>query len=123
MSKILLSIKPEYAHSILEGNKKFEYRKRLPKRVIKKIVIYSTYPEKRIIGEVDVIETLELNPKELWRKTENYAGISKTKYFEYFGEKNIGYAYTLGEVKKFEKPKLLCDYGLKTAPQSFVYLK
>ena len=41
MSKILLSIKPEYAHKILEGTKKYEFRKHLPKKKIEKIIIYS----------------------------------------------------------------------------------
>ena len=34
MSKILLSIKPEYAHKILEGTKKYEFRKQLRARAI-----------------------------------------------------------------------------------------
>lgn len=51
MSKILLSIKPEYAHKILEGTKKYEFRKHLPKKKIEKIIIYSTAPDGSVIGE------------------------------------------------------------------------
>lgn len=44
MSKILLSIKPEFADKIMSGKKKFEYRTHVPSRPINSIVIYSTFP-------------------------------------------------------------------------------
>ena len=40
MSKILLSIKPEFADKIMSGKKKFEYRTHVPSRPINSIVIY-----------------------------------------------------------------------------------
>ena len=58
MSKILLSIKPEFADKIMSGKKKFEYRTHVPSRPINTIVIYSTFPVGKIIGEVEVIDTI-----------------------------------------------------------------
>ncbi len=122
MSKILLSIHSEYANLILVGDKKYEYRKRLPQKHVDKIIIYSTSPEKKVIGEVEVTAILSIEKTNLWEKTKNYAGISKEKYMKYFSNYNIANAYVLGNVIKFDPPKTLADYGLKTAPQSFIYL-
>ena len=52
MSKILLSIKPEYANKIMSGEKKFEYRKAAPQKNVDTILIYSTKPQGIILGEV-----------------------------------------------------------------------
>lgn len=123
MSTILLSIKPEYSNKILDGTKKFEYRRRLPKQKVTKIIIYSTSPIMQIVGDVDVVEVLNGQPLELYRRTKGYRGINAEKYLEYFKNSSIAYAYKLGDVRKFEPPKTLKNYGMEKAPQSFSYIK
>jgi len=50
--QVLLSIKPEYAEKILNGEKKYEFRKVLPKnKSITKVIIYATMPIGKVIGE------------------------------------------------------------------------
>lgn len=122
MSTILLSIKPEYANKIITGTKKYEFRKHLAQGNIQKIIIYSTAPEKKIIGEVEVVDTLTMKKTPLWEKTKSAAGISREKYREYFCDSSIAHAYVLGEAIKYEIPKVLADFGLTQAPQSFVYI-
>ncbi len=36
--------------------------------------------------------------------------------------KTVAYAYKLGKIKVYDIPKTLMDYGIKAAPQSFVYV-
>lgn len=122
MSKILLSIKPEFADKIISGEKKFEYRTHIPIQAITSIVIYSTTPIGKIIGEVEVVDIISGAPSSLWEETKNYAGISRSRYREYFKGRKIAYAFKLGRVKSFEKEKNLKDYGVTKAPQSFIYL-
>ena len=56
--KILLSIKPEFVEKIISGEKKFEFRKSLPKRDgITTVVVYSTMPVGKVIGEFKVKNT------------------------------------------------------------------
>ncbi|MDE5767136.1 MAG: ASCH domain-containing protein [Malacoplasma sp.] len=55
MKKILISIKPEYVKNILKGIKKYEYRTKLPKEKISKIIIYCTSPIKKVVAEVDIL--------------------------------------------------------------------
>lgn len=76
----------------------------------------------KIVGEVEVKSVISMKPTELWKYTKANAGISKKKFMEYFRGKHIANAYQLGRVTKFDDYKSLEDYGVKNAPQSFVYL-
>lgn len=122
MSKILLSIKPEYAKLILDGSKKYEFRKHLAHETVNSIVIYSTSPQMAVVGEVDVIQSIAMSPPALWEFTKKEAGISRTNFIRYFRDCKKAYAYKLGNVTIYEYPKALEDFGLLQAPQSFVYL-
>ncbi|MCD7872969.1 MAG: ASCH domain-containing protein [Clostridiales bacterium] len=123
MSTILLSIKPEYSSRIFEGTKKYEFRKHLAKKKVNKIIVYSSYPEQRIIGEVEVIDILSLKPTPLWEVTKNEAGISRAKFRAYFKGCEKAYAYKLGKFKKYDTPKTLVEFGIKKPPQSFLYIE
>ncbi len=122
MSKVLISIKPEYVDKILNGTKKYEYRRTLAKKDVSSLIIYSTWPVKEIVGEVDVVGTIEMAPSSLWEKTKKEAGISRKKYREYFKKRKKACAYVLGMVTKYETNKKLLDIGVQQAPQSFLYL-
>lgn len=122
MSKILLSIKPEYVKLILDGRKKYEFRKRLAQEAVESIVIYSSSPQRAVVGEVEVIQSIAMSPSTLWEFTKKEAGISRAKYRRYFKDCKKAYAYKLGIVTIYEYPKALKDFGLLQAPQSFVYL-
>ena len=122
MKKIVISINPEHVKNILNGTKKFEYRTKVAKGDINKILIYETTPVKRIVAEVEIIDVLMMSPNELWSETKQYSGISKAFFDNYFKNRKVAYAYKLGEVKEYKEPKKLEDFGLKFAPQSFVYV-
>lgn len=120
--KILISINPEHVENILNGTKKYEYRKIAAKKDISSIIIYETTPVKRIVAEAEIIDVLMFTPEELWVQTKNASGIDKVFFDEYFKGREVAYAYKLGKVKKYETPKTLMEYGIKAAPQSFVYI-
>ena len=121
MATIILSIKPNFAEAILNGSKRFEFRKVECKRSIDRIVIYATSPLSKVIGEVDVIETLVDAPDALWLLSEDYAGIDRDSFERYFGDRKSGIAFKLCNPKKFSVGKDLEEYGLSQPPQSFVY--
>ncbi len=120
--KILISINPEHVENILNGTKKYEYRKIAAKKDISSIIIYETTPVKRIVAEAEIIDVLMFTPEELWEQTKDASGIDKVFFDEYFKGREVAYAYKLGKVKKYETPKTLLEYGIKAAPQSFVYI-
>ena len=117
-----MSINPEYVESIFRGEKKYEFRKKACKRHIDKIVIYSTTPVKKIVGEVEVIDILQKDKEELWKETAKESGITRLFFENYYKEKEEAVAYRLGKVKKFKEPKELQEYGLVCAPQSYAYV-
>lgn len=124
MCKVLMSIKPEYVEEILSGRKKYEYRKIKAKRPnVDKIIIYCTSPVMKVVAEIEVLDIIENNPEIVWKKTKKYAGISKKKYDKYFENKDIAFAYKLGNIIKYDQPKNLKEIGINYIPQSFSYIE
>ena len=105
MKALLLSIKPEYVEKILQGEKKFEYRKRLAKEDVSYIYVYSTAPSMKVVASVHIEGHLSDSPTALWEKTKAAAGISRAKFRDYFRGCKTAYAYKLGKVEVFESPK------------------
>lgn len=122
MKNIVISINPEHVKNILNGTKKYEYRTRAAKSDVNKIIIYETTPIKKVVAEAEIIEVLAMDPEDLWEQTSEYSGITKTFFDSYFNNRDIAYAYKIGKVKKYDEPKTLQEFGLKSAPQSFAYV-
>ena len=123
MKAVLLSIKPEFAHKIFEGTKKFEFRKKIFKDTsIKKVIVYSSSPEQKVIGEFEIDSILSDTPDRIWKQTKAYSGIIQEFYNDYFKDCNKAYAIKIASIKKYHKPKCLADYNIRSAPQSFTYV-
>ncbi|MDR1877844.1 MAG: ASCH domain-containing protein [Flavobacteriaceae bacterium] len=121
--KVLLSIKPEFAFKIFDGTKKYEFRKSIFKRKdVTKVIVYASSPVQRVIGEFEIKTILNNDTETVWDITKRFSGITKQFYDEYFANKDEAYAIQVGRVTKYDTPKLLSDYNLDFAPQSFVYL-
>lgn len=123
MKKIIISVNPEHVNNIINGTKKYEYRTKTAKNDVNKLIIYETTPIKKVVAEAEIVEVLAFEPNILWKKTKEFSGISKEFFDSYFKNREIAYAYKLGKIKVYEKPKELAEFGLKTAPQSFAYAK
>lgn len=122
--KALLSIKPEFVEKIISGEKRFEYRKAVFKRPeVKTVVIYSTMPEGKIVGEFTIGNIIARHPEELWEETKDEAGINKEFFDEYFSDREIAYAIQIKDFKMYENPidPYKKERGFK-APQSFKYI-
>lgn len=122
--KILLSIKPEFVEQIFKGKKKFEYRKSIfANQEVSSVVIYSTMPVGRIVGEFSISQVLMDTPEQIWRNTKQKSGITKTFYDLYFENRNKAYALEIGELTQYKTP--INPYELIDGfvpPQSFRYL-
>ncbi|WP_294112626.1 hypothetical protein [uncultured Fibrobacter sp.] len=124
MKAVLLSIKPEFAHKIFEGSKKFEFRKQVFKDTsVKKVIVYSSSPEQKVIGEFEIETILSDTPNNIWIQTKLYSGISQEFYDEYFKGRDNAYAIKVASAKKYRKEKSLADYNIHAAPQSFAYVE
>lgn len=121
--KILLSINPEYVEKIFSGKKKYEFRRSIfKKQGIKSIIVYSTSPVKKIVGEFEIEEIIIDTPKKLWDLAPENTGISEEKFYKYFENKEKGYAIKIGKLIRYKTMKNLKDFSIKSAPQSFIYI-
>lgn len=120
----LLSIRPKYVEAILDGEKKYEFRKSIfRKGNIGKVFIYSTTPAKKIVGTFQIARIIEDHPKNLWNKLSTLSGLNASEFFKYFSGKEIGFAIQIDNLEKFKNPidprHLIPNF---VPPQSFYYL-
>ena len=124
--KVLLSIKPEYVEAIINGTKRFEYRKRIfRQKDIECIVVYATKPFGKVVGEFYFEEILENDPETIWGLTYSYAGVTKDFFLEYFKDRAKGFAIKIKKFIEYEVPIELSEFNANTkiAPQSFCYIE
>lgn len=121
--KVVLSIKPEFAEKIFQGTKKYEFRRAIFKNPeVKKIIVYASSPVQKVIGEFEIDQIISHDLCTLWDKTKEYSGITEAYFFEYFGNKEHGFAIKIKKTIRYSTPRCLRkDYNL-IPPQSFLYL-
>lgn len=120
---LIMSIHPQYAEMILDGVKRYEYRRRLPveKRALG-VLIYATAPVSKIVGEFVIAEKMTLQPDIMWDETGEFAGITREEFDRYFYGLRDAHALNIIQPRRYEKPATLSDYCLQRPPQSFMYI-
>ena len=122
MENLLISIKPEYVHRILSGEKKYEFRRTIFKRDVEKIFIYSTSPEMKIVGYFEYDGVVEDTPINLWERFHDCSGIPEEDFFDYYKGKDTGYAIRIGKLHVFDESFDVKNLEKFRAPQSFQYV-
>lgn len=120
-----MSIKPEFVKKIFNGEKKFEYRKAIFRNPnVDTVVVYTTKPCGKVVGEFAIKQILCDSPEKIWENTQDFTGISKEFFDEYFRDKEKAYAIEIGDVTQYKHPLSLSEFDkdIKAPPQSFQYL-
>lgn len=126
---ILLSIQPKIVKEIIDGTKKFEFRKKFPNleegNVNKKIIIYSSKPTMKIIGSYVVKTYYHSDFCSLMNKV-NATTAYEARISKYFTNKDSCHAMEISELKIYDTP-LSLEYLRKSFPgfvpgQSYRYL-
>lgn len=125
---VVLSIKPNYSKSILDGRKTVELRRRFPLSIPNGILayIYSTSPVKAMVGTAAIRDVLKLPIEQLWAEFEATASIERNQFDAYFEGLEQGFALVLDDAKTFSRPVPLSELREKFGfepPQSFLYAK
>ena len=123
MASIILSIHKSYTLSLFAGEKICEFRKSVPSRPVSLIFVYEARGCGKIIGELIVAKTLVASPEEIWEQTKDMAGIDRESFFKYFKGKERAVAYIISSYTKYEKPKLLSEFGISRAPQNYIWVE
>ncbi|WP_228549995.1 hypothetical protein [Rodentibacter haemolyticus] len=118
-----MSIKPKYADKIFLGEKLYELRRKIFKKRVNTIIVYSSAPIMKVVGEFEIDDIIVSTPEEIFRKFNSYICILKEDYFSYFLGADIAYAIKVGKVIKYSETKDLSDFGINRAPQSYIYIE
>jgi predicted transcriptional regulator len=120
----LLSIHPKFAHAIMRGEKRVEFRRKSPRADTSHVVVYATAPISKVVGffEVDGIEAG--SPGNLWERFSSVGGIREDDFVRYYTSCAVGTAIRVGSVTQVQPPVPLdCIDPELSPPQSFRYLK
>jgi len=120
--KVLLSIKPEFANKIFEGKKKYEFRRTIFKRPVKKVIVYASAPISKVIGEFEIETIIYDDIYSLWNKTSEFAGIGEDYFLNYFEGKEFGYAIRIKKIQIYDSHLCLKTHFQLAPPQSFAYI-
>ena len=128
MINILMSIKPKYAEKILKGEKTAEFRRRTSS--IKKgdqVFIYSSSPQKALVGKFIVNEVISDTVENLWNLKGEEGCISYEEFMKYYDGTSSGYCLVLKEIIAFSAPIKLEELRMQIknfkVPQSWRYLQ
>jgi len=122
MCSILIPIHPKYVDGIIKGTKTFELRRKIPRRKVDKMLIYSTSPVMKVVCEVEIEQTLTDKVDNLWEIVRDSSLVTFEEYKRYFDSNGLANAFQIGKVKLYDEPKQLSDLGINYTPQSFTYL-
>ncbi len=125
---VVLSIRPKFSSRIMSGEKTVELRRRFPSSAPKGTIayIYSTSPERAMVGVAEISSVKKLAIEEIWRRYADVAFIERTEFDRYFEGLNEGFALEFANARPFVTPVELTDlrerFGFEP-PQSFLYAK
>lgn len=118
-----MPIKPVYAEKIIQGRKKYEFRRAPIRSDLTHIIIYSSSPVKKIIGIAEVEKVIVDAPSTIWERTKNDAGISRNEFRKYFRGKKNAFTICLKRIFSLQIPvspnEILNNFRI---PQSFSYV-
>lgn len=119
----LISIHPEFAERILNGEKQVELRRSRLHGAISHLVIYATAPIGAVLGWVRVTSIESASPTKVWDTHKKHAGISRARFREYYKGCRSAVAIHVSEPEPLPRPLHLNEIraGL-SAPQSWRYL-
>lgn len=143
MKEILISIQPKWVAKILNGEKTIEIRKTRPNcELPAKVYIYATKSKRdtiRMIGSYrflsgvhfeigKVLAEFTLNKVETIKENQIYnakamlehACLTIEELNNYAKDKKF-YAWHIEDLKIYDEPKELSEFGIKKAPQSWQY--
>ena len=120
---VLLPIQPRYAEPILGGLKRVEFRKRVFRRDVSHVVVYSSSPVKQVVGFFEILGIDVDSPEHLWRRYSREGWIEKEDYDRYYSRTARGVAIQVGKVHVFQTPFPLDELQADLRPpQSYAYL-
>ena len=125
---IVISIKPKHARNIIAGHKTVELRRRFAdtSAIGRWMLIYSSSPEKAIIGAAKIENVRRMTVESLWRTFSEQVCIPRSEFLDYFSGVTEGVGVMLGLVTRFDIAIPACELRERFSfcpPQSYRYVR
>ena len=119
----LLSIRPEYARALLNGEKRVEFRRQPLAPDVTRVVIYATAPVRLIVGAFEVAGIERHTPSAAWARYSSEGGIGKAAFDLYYAGASVAVVIRALNPRAADRPIRLDEVraGMRP-PQSFMYL-
>jgi predicted transcriptional regulator len=125
---LLLSIRPVYAHRILEGTKTVELRRVRPHvEPGQEALIYSSSPDRELLGHAVVDRVTSAAPRAFWKEVRHSAGVTWQEYGQYFAGADLAVGIWLRDVARLGEAIGLVEMRERwpwfRPPQSYCFLR
>ena len=115
---MLLSVRPRFAESILEGAKSAEIRRLRPTaRPGTPVIIYATRPLAAVVGTACIDSICHGTPSILWEEYQPQMGVTRQEFDQYLRGVSTAYLLILSNVQRLTSPLTLEDMRETTAFQ------
>ena len=121
MATYMISIHRQYFDAIASGEKRWELRTRVPKRLASGDTILICLPKSngKVVGSFVVDNLLIMHPQNSWVKFGDDFAITEDAYSSYFAGYSLAYMIGITDVHIFSRPRHISDYGVRVAPMWF----
>ena len=123
---LLLSVRPNYAESILVGAKRAELRRQRPGTPPgTPVIIYATKPVAAVIGTARIDHVEAGSPADLWDQYNGVMGVTEPDYADYLQGVDTAYVLLLSQARRLAAPLSLNEMRRAAAfqpPRSYRYL-
>lgn len=108
--RLLMSVRPKFARAIMAGDKKVEIRRSFSNRwVDQRLCIYSSSPDRCLLGEATIMSVVTGHPEEIWSSYSTQLSCSRGEFDSYAQGRSKLAAIILGHVIKYQRPVPLAD--------------
>ncbi len=123
---LLLSIRPRYAESILNGTKLAEIRRqRLNVQRGTPVIIYATQPTAAVVGAARIAEVCQGAPADVWADYHTQMDVSRDEFDDYLTGAVTAHILILKDIQRLRAPLTLAEMRATTAfhpPRSYRYV-
>jgi len=125
---LVLSIRPVFAEAIFRREKTVELRRAFHRRWAgAKVLFYASAPRMAVLGTATIAQVERLEIAELWAKHGQSIGGTRERADQYFTGRAAGYALSVTDTKRFERPVTLDElrerFGSVRPPQSYSVIR
>ena len=123
---LLLSVRPCFAESIMNGSKVAEIRRQRPSiEPGTPVIIYATQPVAAVVGTARLSEVHHGPPDDVWSDYHSFMGVTHEEFDEYLAGAAAAYILMLADVRRLETPLTLSEMRATSGfhpPRSYRYI-